>query len=211
MDAILLAGMLSVVGVIVWAIQPVVIRSHRNSELTEAINNARQIGFALFEFDTEYGRFPDATTTSPVRRKAGTLLPLGVKTSNDFFRQLIASGLVVSERMFFAKIAGAREADNWIEGAHALEKGECGFAYLAGLSIQGNPGRPVVVTPLIPGTDRFDRTKFDGRAVILKIDNSVTSVPIDRDGHVMMFGKNLLDPTNPIWGEGDKFTIAWPE
>jgi len=151
------------------------------------------------------------STTSPVRRKSGTLLPLGSKTSNDYFRQLIASGYVTSEGIFYAKIAGVKRADNRIEGAHALEKGECGFSYLVGLTTNGNPARPQLVTPLIPGTDRFDPTRFDGKAVILKMDNSVTSMPIGKDGHVMAFGKNLLDPSNPIWGPDDKWVIAWPE
>jgi len=34
---------------------------------------------------------------------------------------------------------------------------------------------------------------------------------IGKDGKVMLLGKNLLDPTNPVWGASDKFVIAWPE
>lgn len=193
-----------------WLTSPTVIRSHKDGAQVETLSNARQIGLALFEFESEYGKFPDLSTTSPVRSKTGTLLFLGAKTSNDYFRQLIASGHAPSESVFVAKVAGAKKADDRIEGGHALEKGECGFSYLVGLSSKGNPSRPLVVTPLIPGTDRFDPTKFHGKAIILRMDISVISAPINSDGHVMMDGKNVLDPTHPIWG-GKPPVIAWPE
>ena len=193
-----------------WLTQPMVIRSHRNSDQTEAVSNARQIGMALFEFETEYGRFPDARTIAEVQKKTGTLLPLDTRISNDFFRQLIGSRIAQSEPMFYAKIRGARKPDGLMDPAHALTKGEVGFAYLSGLTSKGNPSRPIVVTPLIPGTDRFDPKPFDGRAIILKMDNSVTSMIIGKDGCVMANGKNLLDPTNPVWGS-EKWTLVWPE
>lgn len=193
-----------------------VIRSHKKSDQTEAVSNARQIGLALFEFDTKYGKYPDASTISAVSKDAATdsnlsKLKLGTKSSNDYFRQLLAGAFIQSEKMFYAKISGAKKPDNNIEGAEALKKGECGFAYLAGLSSNGNPSRPLIVTPLIPGTDRFDPKRFDGKAIILKMDNSVTSMNINSSGHVMLDGKNLLDPTNPVWGKSDKFVIVWPE
>ena len=209
--ALWIVGAIAIAGCIILLTRPVVIRGGRKPDHTEATSNARQIGLALFEFETEYGKFPDVSTTSPLRKKTGTLLPLGAKTSNDFFRQLIASGITDNEGMFFAKVAGVRKGDDRIEGAHALEKGECGFSYLVGLSSEGNPSRPLLVAPLIPGTDRFDPKPFQGRAVILMMDNSVTSMPIEKDGHVMAHGKNLLDPTNPVWGSKDKWVIAWPE
>ena len=74
----------------------------------------------------------------------------------------------------------------------------------------GSPSRPLVVTPLIPGTDRFDPKPFDGKAVILKMDNSVTSIPIQKDGHVLLNGRNILDPGHPIW-DGKPPVIVWPE
>ncbi len=209
-------GLLSIVGLLIWGTQPLVIRSHRNSDQTEAVSNARQIGLALFEFDAKYGKFPDATTISAVSKDAATdlylsKLSLGTKSSNDYFRQLLAGGFTQSERMFYARIHGAKKPDDNIKGAEALKKGECGFAYLAGLSSEGNPSRPLIVTPLIPGTDRFDPKRFDGKAVIRRMDNSVISMNINSSGHVMLDGKNLLDPTNPVWGKSDKFVIVWPE
>ena len=63
------------------------------AKTTEAHNNLRSMSCALLEFDTEYGRFPDPSTISKVRGNSESLLPLGKKTSNDFFRQIIASGI----------------------------------------------------------------------------------------------------------------------
>ena len=63
---------------------------------------------------------------------------------------------------------------------------------------------------MIPGTDRFDSKPFDGYAVFLKLDYSVTSYPIDKDGHVIIDGRNVMDPHHPIWG-GHPPAIAWPE
>jgi hypothetical protein len=186
------------------------IRQSKCRGQTEEVNNARQIGMALYEFETEYGKFPDATTIAAVRSKTGSTLPLGTTSSNDFFRQLMASGIAQSEAMFYAKGRGANKPDGLMDGSQALAKGECGFSYLMGLSSKGNPSRPIVVAPMIPGTDRFDPKPFEGKAVLLRLDNSATSLPIDKDGHVIVVGKNLFDPTNPIW-EGKPPVIAWPE
>lgn len=70
--------------------------------------------------------------------------------------------------------------------------------------------RPLVVTPLIPGTDRFDPKRFDGKAIILRMDNSVSSMMIDKSGHVLLDGRNLLDPKHSIWS-GLPPTLVWPE
>jgi hypothetical protein len=72
-----------------------------------------------------------------------------------------------------------------------------------------------VITPLIPGTARFDPAPFNGYAVILKIGGCSTGdvrvLPINKNGEVFdSTGKHILDPANPIWG-GVKPVIAWPE
>ncbi|HEX7261614.1 MAG TPA: hypothetical protein VF258_07335, partial [Luteolibacter sp.] len=136
----------------------------KKADQTEAVNNARQIGIALFDFESEYGKFPDATTIAAVQKKTGSLLPLGTKSSNDFFRQLIASDLVQSEAMFYAKTAGSRKPDNIYTTGEALKKGECAFTYFLGAMTMDNPHRPLVVTPMIPGTDRFDPEPHKGES-----------------------------------------------
>ena len=187
-----------------------VIRATPKSPQTEAVSNARQIGLALFEFENEYESYPSASTVAPVREATGTTLDLGTKSSNDFFRQLIGGNFTQSEKLFYAKISGARKPDDVIRGAEALKKGECGFTYFLGATKTDNPQRPLAVTPMIPGTDRFDSKPFKGKAIILKLDNSVTSMNIDKAGHVILDGRNLMDPQHPIW-DGHAPGIAWPE
>ncbi len=189
---------------------PLVLRSRKKSDQTEAVNNARQIGLALNEFETEYGKFPDPSTIAEVTRKTGSLLPLNTKCSNDYFRQLIASGIVMSEAMFYAKGQCIHRIDGRMEGSNAIEKGECGFTYFLGANSAINPSRPIVVAPMIPGTDRFDPKPFKGKAVVLRLDNSVTSLPINKSGHVILDARNMMDPHHPVW-EGHAPVIAWPE
>lgn len=204
-------GILSILVMLVGLSSPLVIRSRKKSDQTEAISNARQIGMALLEFDTEYGSFPDATTTESVRQATGSTLSMGTASSNDFFRQLLGAGMAGSEAMFYAKIDGTRKPDGVFEGpGEALKKGECGFTYFLGARYEDNAKRPLVVTAMIPGTDRFDRKRFDGKAVILSKDNIVTSYNIDKAGHVIFEGRNLMDPAHPVW-DGHAPSIAWPE
>ena len=177
---------------------------------TEEVSNARQIGLALFEFESEYGTYPDAATVMRVRSETKTTLNLGTKSSNDFFRQLLAANCTQSEIMFYAKGASVHRPDGVIEGAKALDKGECGFTYFLGASKLDNLSRPLVAAPMIPGTDRFDPKPFKGKAVVLNMDNSVITLPIDKMGHVISAGKNLMDPSNPIW-DGHPPVIAWPD
>ena len=65
-----------------------------------AISNLRQIGFALFEFETEYGSFPDGKTAAAVKEATGTNADLKAATANDCFFQLIASGIIDADRVF---------------------------------------------------------------------------------------------------------------
>jgi hypothetical protein len=174
------------------------------------MNDLRQIGIALFEFQAEYGEFPAATTIKAVQTATESDIPLGTVTSNDFFRQLIASGIVSTERDFYAPVAGAHRPDDNFTKAEALKKGECGFTYFAGALDTDNPNRPILIAPMIPGTDRFDPKPFKGKAVFLKMDGSVASLPIDKDGHVLIDGRNMMDPHHPIWN-GHAPAIAWPD
>ena len=186
-------------------------RPYHGADQTEAVNNARQIGLALFEFENDYGTYPDSNTAVAVAAKTGSGLSLGTTSSNDFFRQLIVAYMPSSERMFYARIKGANHPDNVITGSDALKKGECGFTYLMPPPFEiHNFQRPLVVTPMIPGTDRFDPKPFGGDAILLRADNSAISVPIDKSGHVMIDGKNLMSTSHPIW-EGHPPVIAWPD
>lgn len=199
---------------------PMVIRQRKKADQTEAVNNARQIGFALFEFETAYGSFPDSTTATEVKEATESTLNLGTANSNDYFRQLIAAEVSQSEAMFYAKTAFTKKPDNVYNGANALERGEVGFGYImntnTAFSTAGNPARPVVVAPLaFPfSTGQFDTDMYDYKAVVLRIDNSATSLPILKSTKLAQLGggKNLLQTgEETIWGTGVTPTIVNPD
>lgn len=193
---------------------PMVIRQRKKADQTEATSNARQIGIAMLEFDTDYGSFPGAATQVQVTQNFPTSVIKGaVGSSNGFFKQLFEAGLTQSEAMFYAKIPGSVKPDGNIQSdAEALKRGEVGFAYITdaaeGLSSAGNPARAVAVTPYATG-ENFLGDPFDKKAVILRIDNSVTSVNISvtagsttNSGPAIVGGQSLLAAANPIWGGG---------
>lgn len=190
---------------------PMVIRCPKKASQTEATSNARQIGLALMEFEDEYGSYPNEKTSKAVTENFPEHgLNLSGKSSNALFRQLFAAGLTQSEAMFYAEVNGTKKPDGDISPRELLKTGEVGFGYIAGLSSEGNPARPIAFCPIIPGTDRFDPKPFKGNAVILRVDNSVTSVNIDKNGHAMVEGKNILSPDHPIWN-GQAPDIRYPE
>lgn len=196
---------LGLVALIFYLTQPVVIRAHKKADQTEAVKNARLIGFALFEFETEYGRFPDAKTAAMLREKGKTTWHLDGNSSNDLFRQLVASGHVKDERIFFAKAAFTQKPDGKMNPPEkALAAGEVGFGYVVngntGFDTEGNPARPIAVTPLVSdgksvSSRTFDFKVYDYKAVVLRIDNSAASLPIHPQiGEAMLGGgKRLLD------------------
>lgn len=197
---------------------PMVIRQRKKADQTEAVNNARQIGLALFEFETEYGSFPDATTGAAVAAATETT-PITKTAANDRFRQLIRAGIAQSEAMFYAKTAFTKKPDGIFDtDAKALEKGEVGFGMIVksddtGLSAAGNPSRPIIAAPLKTAMDgTFDSDFYDSKAVVLKLDNSVTSYQIvATTGNVLISGKKLLETgTGTVW---DTLTVkfAYPE
>ncbi len=189
---------------------PLVIRQRKKADQTEAVGNARQLGLVLNVFKEEYGSYPDDATAQAVADKTHTAKITG-STANDRFRQLIRAETDAAESLFYVHTPGVHKPDGIMDDNHALEKGECGFAYIGNGATSDSVVRPLAITPLIPGTTRFDPKPFDGKAVILWTDESVKSLPIDRTtGRVILNGKDLLDPSHPVWG-GKPPVIALPE
>jgi prepilin-type N-terminal cleavage/methylation domain-containing protein len=186
---------------------PMVIRQRKKADQTEAVNNARQIGMALFEFENEYGSFPDDSTATAVKDATDTALVSGNR-ANDRFRQLMRAGIAQSEAMFYAKTAFTKKPDGIMTtDQQALAAGEVGFGILMdgtnGLSAAGNPSRPIIGAPFKIAMDgTFDPDFYDSKAVILRLDNSVTSLPIvSTTGNVKINGKTMTE-TGPdtVWG-----------
>lgn len=181
------------------------------ADRTEALNNIRQVGLVLSDFENEYGKFPEASTIEAVNAKHPSDLKLGAESSNQIFRQLLANGWK-SEKPFWCKTAWSpRKPDDIFISGKALQPGEVGFAYIAGLNPKGDPSTPLIVAPLIPGTTRFDPNPYKGKAVILRLDGSASAMPIREDnGEVWLDGKNLFDPSQPFWKD-KKPDIKWAE
>ncbi len=204
---------------------PMVIRQRKKADQTEAVNNARQIGFSLFEFETSYGSFPDEDTAEDVvENTESTLTPLSGSYSNDFFRQLLAAEMTQSEEMFYAKTTYSSKPDNvYSTASEALEAGEVGFGYImndtSAFSTSGNPARPIVCAPLLESgsgvsTTEFDTDIYDAKAVVLRIDNSVRSLSILRTSKKAQLGggKSLLTTgEDTVWGTETEPTIVPPE
>ncbi|RYD47152.1 MAG: hypothetical protein EOP85_06025, partial [Verrucomicrobiaceae bacterium] len=185
-SAIFLAVVL-VFAVLVTA--PMVKSQRIKAHQTSSISNLRQIGLSLYEFESDYGRFPDNLTAAEIKRKSLTLLSLSDRTSNDVFVQLLASGIAVSEVPFGTHTSETRKPDDdWSSDATAMEAGETGFAFISGLSAKDNPSLPIVFGPVVPGTRAVDADAFDHKAVVLKMDNSVASFSINSKGLVPFKG-----------------------
>ena len=190
---------------------PMFIKRRGGCGMTEKVSNLRQIGLALFEFETEYGTYPsEATAKQVTANHPGHGFDLSGDSSNALFRHLLAAGYTQSETMFYARVPGVRKPDGDISPGKALENGEVAFAYISVISTAGNPARPVALCPIIPGTTRFDTDAFEGNAYVLRADNTAATYKIKDDGHIYEKGINLLSPNNPIWG-GKPFKIHYPE
>jgi len=201
---------------------PMVIRQRKKADQTEAVNNAKQIGLAMFEFENAYGTFPDDNTVDQVTDNTETELTFAGGKSNDFFRQLIAAEIAQSEAMFYAKTLHTKKPDN-VYGTPetALADGEVGFGYIlngtAAFSTAGNPSRVIVAAPL-DGTDPaddelFDVDMYDSKAVVLRIDNSVQSLNIIKSSKKAQLGggKTLLeDGADTVWGDGVNPSMVAP-
>ena len=198
------------------AMLPMTVRQSKcRGKMSESVSNARQMGLALDEFENEYGSLPNDSTRRLVEAKnPGSTIPLGTASSNDYFRQLIAAEISTSEVMFYGKMPDTHKPDNVMIGSRALEKGECSFAYVVGCSFKSTSRTPVALFPLVKGKLLFDYKtckKFHyGSATVLFTDNSVTTLPVDKSGHVFINGKDLFDPSQPFWG-GKVPVVKWPE
>lgn len=194
---------------------PYLIRKPNSGHRAEAVSNAKQVGLALFTFQEDYGSYPSATTAAMVKNNhPDTTANFGNTSSNDFFRQLIASGMIDQERPFFARTLSSRKPDNVVTGTRMLEKGEVGFAYVVSHAACKEKDFPLVITPLAKGKLQFDdrsaKKFFHGHVIVLSTDNSVVWHTLNKDGRVILNGKDFFDPSQPYW-HGIPPKVAWPE
>lgn len=196
---------------------PVIIAQQKKGARSEAVANAKSIGLAMFNFEQDYGSFPtagdgDGSTAKQVQENnPESGYTFGSENSNDFFRQLIAAGHADSERVFYAKAPYTKKPDNNLKADKALGAGEVGFAYIMAsetdpVPSSGNSGRPLVAAAVFNGAKdgTFDPDVYDRRAVVLRIDQSATDLPVrPSDKRVLVGGgKTLLQggADDTVWG-----------
>jgi hypothetical protein len=180
---------------VVVALIPTVVKQQKAADRTTALSGIRQMGMSLFEFDSEYGSFPDDTTALKIPEKQRAGYKLTGDHSNDYFRQLIVVGLK-SELPFWCKTSfSPKKPDDDRTPSKALQAGEVGYSYIMaspteGQSSSGDPGRPVVVAASYKARAdwTFDPEALSGTAVILKLDNSATASFIRGDNKYITTG-----------------------
>lgn len=183
---------------------PTVLKSHKKSEMTQAISNSKQVYLIILEFESDYGNFPDDQTAA----KTAKLHAFHGPYSNDCLGQLIAGGYTNSEEIFHAFDKRYRKKPNDVISPpdEILQKGECGFGYvlvedqsknmLRGLSSSDNGGLPILVAPLVDSSGHIEPQSYENRGIYLRVDGSVRSERLDSQN-------NMLGESTPIFEAGE--------
>jgi prepilin-type N-terminal cleavage/methylation domain-containing protein len=199
---------IAIIAVLAGLATPAILRSKKKADMVKTVNNAKQIGIAMTEFDSSYDSYPSDDTRETLESE-GAEVPDG-DHANAYFAQLIVGQAVESEKIFYAKgVRGVKEPDDVFNSRdQVLKQGECGFGYVM---LVGNealsasytkPSTPLAVAPLKEGgiDPTFDDNAYDGEYVYLRGDSSVATGKLDKAGE----GKALLK------GQGRKtlFTVG---
>ena len=93
------------------AATPNIFSAMANARKARTINNAKMLGIALVEFESQYGGLP-CEDTKEMLIDEGAKFPKGT-SSNHYFSQLIVSRILDTERIFFVeKMARTKKADD---------------------------------------------------------------------------------------------------
>ena len=192
-----------------------------NARKARTINNAKQLGIALTEFDSQYGEFP-SDVSGELFADEGIKLPKG-DTANHFLAQLLASNILDSEQVFFVDgLKRTKKADDNFETPETmLARGENGFGYVMlddGTALNQTHGSseiPVLVAPLSKGgkLPTFQGKPFHGEGVVLRLDSSVGTNKINKKGELLSkkTGKNIfLNGQDTMWGTADTPFVKEP-
>lgn len=189
---------------------PWLLKEVKKSRLTKAGSNGRYLHTLLVTFESEHGSFPNNETAAKLKLMAPGYELEGA-SSNAYFRQLFVAGLATDENPFHVPGAlGTHRPDGRMDGPNALAAGECGIAYVTGCASTQSPDRPVLLAPLVPGSERFDPGPFAGKALVIFLDGRIQHLPVDPSGHAILDGRNLLDPAHPCWS-GMPPVLALPD
>ncbi len=173
----------------------------KDADRVEATNNLKNLGLALFNFDNDYSSYPDSSTATTIQENnPNSGYSFGGSSSNDYFRQLIATKLVDDEKTFYSKTAYTVKPDEIKNSSqNALQKGEVGFGYIMNGNVAygrsgGNSGRFIAVTPLkYPfATGKFDSKFYNNKVVALRSDSSVASLEMNGDNQALLGKRDIF-------------------
>lgn len=202
---------------------PQVIKMKKKGDLAEATNNAKQLGLAFAQFDSDIGGFPDDSTVESVEAMTGETATRTLKgnNSNAYFRQLIEAGVVESEQPFFCRTSYIKsKPDDLMKGEEALKDGEVGFGYIMqsqGKAISIGSGRPLCAAPLKENSSdgSMESEPYDNKAIVLFTDNSVRQLNIRKNDSKAMLPskKHMLEggSDDSIWGVDINPIIMTPQ
>ena len=186
---------------IATAIAPIFLTSKKKANKVQTVHNAKQICIVLFDFEKDYGSFPDDRTA----KLAPNLSTFHGAYSNDYLGQLIAGGYISSEGIFYAyRKSSAKKPDNIISPpSNILGKGECGFAYsmvreagiTRGLNSKDKPDIPLLSSIVTDTMGSFDPKSYADIGIYLRIDGSALTGRIRRSDHKLLMagGKTLFE------------------
>lgn len=228
---------IAIIAAIAGVAYPIVLNQRNAGDRNVAQSNLTNLHKTLMSFSNDYGAYPCDTLAERFledeKNNDIDYGPITGNTSNCYLRQLFYLTAVESEENFYAKINGlgrmSRQPDNKIAKGHALEKGECGFAYVMtksdeeGADVKGSVtamNAPLLMTsvagrtPMSGGDVVFDGESFQMYALVLFNDGSVktkelTSDPSDdRKGRL----KDLF-PENKKTGvsQADRYVVLPPD
>jgi len=169
---------------------PVLLGKKKEGDKAQATLNAKQVGYALFSFDGDYGEFPSTTTKTKIETDNTSPVFSSATGANEYLSQLFAGGYIDQEKPFFAKGPMCRqEGDNDLStSATLLKGGENGFGYVMksateALNSSMVSNLPLLVAPNATGTDgkQFDLDTYNKKAIVLSIDMSVSAQTIKTD------------------------------
>ena len=194
------------VGVALISTSPGCRRYPERASLAEALNNARQVKFALDGFATDFnGHFPSEATGRKVV-PGGT----GTASSNDYLRQLFLSGETLSEAIFWSRrspVASKEAPDDEVlvndepKADLILQPGDCHWAYMTGQTNTSNVARPLLLDPFDPKTGEWDPDLWDRKTVIVRVDGSAKAMRMRVSDNLVLDGSNqdILSPDADAW------------
>lgn len=196
---------------------PVLLGQKKKGDHAKAVQNAKQVGYALFNFENDYGRYPDDDTETDITDEDSAAVISTAGGSNDYFSQLIAAGYVDQEAPFFAKAGFTVEPDNIKDSASdMLKEGEVGFSYVMrqsgrALNSSVNSAIPLIIAPAsVENAGEYDRNVYNKKSVVLRIDMSVRDPRINDDGEIRLRGgKGIVETgSGTVW---DESSISSPD